>query len=221
MNLSYTFRDPALLQRALTHRSWAAEHTGEYNESLEFLGDSVLQLLATELLLRRHPDWDEGLLSKGRQKLVCQAALVGLADEFGLGAAVRLGRGEQRDRDSRGDKPRILADTFEALLGALFLDGGYPLVVEIVGPSVDARVQSLDIADLLDPKSRLQELLQRKGKRPRYDVPIATGPANELRFQVWVEIEGSRFGPGEGRTRGDAEQAAARIALSALTEHHP
>lgn len=216
MKLRWAFRDPDLLDRALTHRSWASEHHGGTYENLEFLGDAVLQLLVTDLLLRHHPDWDQGRLSKARQKIVCQPTLAALAAELELGAAVRLGRGEQKDRARSGDKPRILADVFEALLGALYQDGGLEAVVGEVGERLDARVRALSAATLIDPKSRLQELVQQTRGLPTYTLVGRTGPDNDLRFEVWVTVGETRYGPGEGRTQREAETAAARRALADL-----
>jgi ribonuclease III len=216
VKITHVFRDPTLRERALTHPSAASERRVGSYESLEFLGDSVLQLLVTDLLLRARPTWDQGLLSKARQKLVNQAALAELAADLELGGDVRLGRGEAIDRERRGDKPRILADAFEAELGALYLDGGLDVVVAEVGPLLALRVGALDEADLLDPKSRLQQLVQREGGAPAYGEPVRSGPDNALWFAVTVTVRGTTYGPGEGGSHREAEQAAARIALSAL-----
>lgn len=216
MKLAWTFRDPELLERALTHRSWAAENHGAYYENLEFLGDAVLQLLVTDLLFRRFPGWDQGRLSKARQKIVCQPTLAAISAELELGAAVRLGRGEQLDRLRRGDKPRILADVFESVLGALYLDGGLEAVTAEVGERLDARVRRISADALLDPKSRLQELAQQRHVLPEYTLTARTGPDNAPHFEVSVSIDGAAYGPGTGATQREAEQAAARLALTAL-----
>lgn len=216
MKLAWQFRDPDLLQRALTHRSWAAENQGGYYENLEYLGDAVLQLLVSDLLYRRFPGWDQGQLSKARQKIVCRPTLAALSAELEIGPAVRLGRGELLDRKHGGDKPRILADVFEAMLGALYLDGGLEAVAGEVGVLLDARVRALSAEALLDAKSRLQELVQQGHVLPEYTVEGRSGPDNAPRFEVYVTVDGTRYGPGCGTTQREAEQGAATVALARL-----
>ncbi|MGH8264242.1 MAG: ribonuclease III, partial [Steroidobacteraceae bacterium] len=150
--LEYRCREPALIEAALTHRSAGGAH----NERLEFLGDAVLNCLVADVLYRRFPRADEGELSRLRATLVNGESLAALAADIGLGDEVRLGPGELRSGGFR--RPSILADAFEALIGAIYLDGGFDVAREVVGRVFAARVASLpDVAELKDPKTRLQE----------------------------------------------------------------
>jgi ribonuclease III len=214
--LGFTFSDAQLLDLALTHRSFAFEESvGDTNERLEFLGDAVLQLRVTDLVFERFPTHPEGDLAKLRASLVSEPALSAVAGELGLGKFIKLGRGESQSGGS--DKPSIKADTFEAVLGAVYLDGGIegarevidrifaPLVEDAVGKEVPK-----------DPKTRLQELVTRQhGSLPRYNV-TGSGPDHAKQFVAEVFISGEMCGKGEGRSKREAEQAAALKALSAV-----
>jgi len=223
VKLPYTFRDPALLERALTHPSWAAENGGAHFEQLEFLGDAALDLLASESLLRLRPDWDQGELSKARTWLVNERALAVVAGEWELADALRLGKGELKQRARDGDRARILADAVEAVLGAAWLDAGYARWVAVFGPWMDGRVAALGLEELADaevlkdPKTRLQELAQGRGwPNPDYSEVCSEGPAHELTWTVTVKVRGVARGTGSGRGKRDAEQVAAAAALTAL-----
>ena len=218
--LGHRFNDPALLDLALTHRSWCAEHSGSSsNERLEFLGDAVLSLVVTRRLYERFGDWAEGDLAMARASLVNAATLAEVGRSVGLGEHLRLGRGED---DSGGrDKPSILADAVEAVIGAVYLDGGTgaadDAIGRLLGDRLDAVAESPGHADF---KTRLQELAARLGLDPPcYDV-TTSGPAHHRQFRAEVRA-GDEAGVGAGSTKKDAEQQAAEVAYAALTARFP
>jgi ribonuclease-3 len=214
--LGYTFRSRDLLRQALTHDSVAAEagERGRSNERLEFLGDAVLDLLVSELLMRADPDADEGRLTKARAAAVNTRALSERAAELGLGQAMYLGRGEER-QGGRG-KPSILANVFEAVFAALYLDGGLEVTREVVG-RVFGDLATGGLEPVRDPKTRLQEHLQARGEDlPRYETVREGGPDHAREFEVEVVVGGRGVGRGVGRSRQAAEQEAAARALEAL-----
>ena len=215
--LGHHFGDPALLDIALAHPSYAHEIDGSRgNERLEFLGDAVLDLAVARLLYDTHPRWSEGDLTRARAALVNTRMLAGCARELGIGNHARLGRTERKTGGA--DKERILANVFEALVGALYLDAG-------LAP-VTALAQRL-FAELLvpgsdplgaDPKTRFQEWSHAdRGATPRYNAVADSGVENdEARFVVEVRLAGEVWGQGTGRTKRAAERAAAEAALSRL-----
>jgi ribonuclease-3 len=215
--LGYRFREPSLLETALTHRS-AAHEDGAHdlgNERLEFLGDAVLDLLVSELLMESDRDADEGLLSRARAEAVNTQALAKRALELGLDREVRLGRGEARS--GGGSKPSILANVFEAVVAAVYRDGGLDAARSLVGRTF-ASVTTLEIAPEADAKTRLQELLQSQGRElPRYETLTQRGPDHASEWEVQVFVEGQPLGSGVGRSKRDAEQAAAKVALEQLS----
>ena len=209
--LSYNFSDIAFLHLALTHRSAAAEH----NERLEYLGDAVLELVITNALYRLKPRTDEGGLSRLRSFLVRKGTLVEIGGEIGIAGQLVLGSGEKRTGGHQ--RASILADTVEAVLGAVYLDGGYPAAEQVIG-----RLKSLpDDGDLKDPKTMVQEYLQAQGELPpEYDVLKISGKAHQQTFKVTckvaprgIETEAS------GASRRKAEQQAALEMLEVLQEH--
>jgi ribonuclease III len=211
--LQHRFADPRLLVRALTHRSFSAEH----NERLEFLGDSVLNLAVSALLYERLTALPEGDLTKIRATLVKQEPLHQLAIELGVPDALRLGEGEIRT-GGRG-RPSILADALEALIGAVYLDGGYPAAEALVRRLLDkVEINPVMAASAKDPKTELQEWLQgRKMKLPVYRVAATLGAAHKQTFDVECEV--TEFGAAErgiGASRRAAEQAAAAAMLLRL-----
>lgn len=211
--LGYEFQDEALLDLALTHRS----APGGNNERLEFLGDAVLGLVISEALYASHADADEGTLSRLRARLVRRETLEELARELALGDLLRLGAGELRSGGYR--RGSILANSLEALLGAVFLDGGWRIAREVILKLMDSRLASLDSgADLRDPKTRLQEFLQGKGHAlPTYDVERVSGSAHAQHFDVICRLgTPSLVVRGEGSSRRAAEQQAAEQALREL-----
>jgi ribonuclease-3 len=212
--------DEALLQRALTHRSYAYEAGGvPHNERLEFLGDSVLGLVVTTTLYDSHPETSEGQLAKLRAAVVNMRALADVGRTLGLGEHVFLGRGEQatggRDKDS------ILADTVEAVIGAVYSSAGIEAATALVHHLVDPLLaQSATLGAGLDWKTSLQETTSRYSLGvPEYAV-TEDGPEHEKSFDAEVSVAGEVLGRGSGRTKKVAEQEAAALAWAALRERH-
>lgn len=218
--LGYRFRDRGLLEHALTHRSKAHEDPSggvSDNESLEFLGDAVLGLVMADALFRAFPGYSEGQKSKIKANLVSTASLAELADELGLGDHMILGRGEEKTGGRR--KPALLADTCEAVIAALYLDGGLEAARGFILRSFGSRIDDARQPGYFgrDHKSRLQERLQGLGQRlPAYRVVVETGPEHRKHFSVQVSTGDRVLAQGEGRTKKDAEQEAARLAIIAL-----
>jgi ribonuclease-3 len=215
--LGHVFAEPALLREALTHPSYAHEQgAGDGNERLEFLGDAVLGLAVAELLYERYPDWPEGHLSRARAALVNGVALAERARALRLGEHARLGGSERRSGGA--DKRRILANLFEAVIGALYLDAGLAPVVALVRREFGAAIASGDALRARDPKTRLSEWAHAaRRKMPRYRVERDSGVENaEERFEVSVALDDEIFGRGVGRTKQAAEHAAADVALARL-----
>ena len=200
----------------LSHRSWVAESTDvASNERLEFLGDAVLGLVVTDHIFRTYPELPEGELAKVRASVVSAAALAEVAVELGLGEVLRLGKGE--DASGGREKPSILADATEAVIGAVYLDGGWEAASQLVMDLLGDRI--IDAAagpGGQDYKTRLQELAARAYESvPVYEV-LDEGPDHAKRFFAAVRVGERRFGGGEGRSKKQAEQAAARLAWEAL-----
>lgn len=227
--LGYAFRDPLLLDRALTHSSAVPELRAargediafsgsvvQDNERLEFLGDAVLELLTSEYLLLNYPEWTEGQLSKSRARIVNAHSLEIAARGLHLGEHLRLGRGEEKTGGR--DKPALLADAFEAIVAAMYLDGGLGPARELLRRTVFE--QALEDGDRIsesDRKSALQEFLQAKGDQPaEYRLAGETGPDHHKTFRVEVWVRGEFMSSAEGTTKKEAEQKAARSALDKL-----
>ena len=210
--LGYEFVDVALLGQALTHRSWCAEHAGfGSNERLEFLGDAVLGLVVTDEIYERLPGAEEGQLSRVRAAVVCAPALAEMAVELDLGEVLLLGKGEAASGGR--DRPSILADAMEAVIGAVHLDGGLEAAAELVGRLVEPRLAN---AGTPDHKSRLHELVAREPQRQvLYDI-TEDGPEHDKTFRAVVILDGEPWGSGVGRSKKQAEQAAAREAWQRL-----
>ncbi len=227
--LGVRFKNRALLEQALTHSSAVPElRAGKENskeglagignnERLEFLGDAVLDLLASEYLLENFPEWTEGQLSKSRARLVNARSLERAARRLGLGEHLRLGRGEEKTGGR--DKPALLADGFEAVVAAIFLDAGLEVAGELLrrvlfDQALEERGERIAESDR---KSALQELLQQSGRPPaEYRLAGETGPDHRKVFRVEVWADGNCLGSGEGKTKKEAEQQAARSALLQL-----
>ena len=217
--LNYSFTDPDMLLNALLHRSHT-HVTGRLrlrsNERLEFLGDAVLGLVVNEHLFRVYPDRSEGDLTKMKSVLVCGARLSEVAAELGLGIHIRMSRSEAA---TGGRKRRsILADTMEALIGAVYLDGGLPAAQRVIANVILANSDRLmERRSDGNYKSRLQEMIQARYKSPpRYRVLAANGPDHARVFSVGVMYNGQVLGQGEGRNKKTAEQKAAQAALRRL-----
>ncbi|HTW04866.1 MAG TPA: ribonuclease III [Streptosporangiaceae bacterium] len=209
-----------LLERALTHRSFAYENGGlPTNERLEFLGDSVLGLIVTDTLFREYPDLPEGQLAKLRAAVVNMRALAGVARGLQLGSYVRLGKGEEGTGGR--DKSSILADTLEAVLGAVYLDRGLGEADALVHRLFDPVIaRSARLGAGLDWKTSLQELTAAELMGvPEYHVE-ESGPDHQKSFRASVRIAGRTYGEGEGRSKKEAEQQAAEAAWTSITEGH-
>lgn len=212
--LGLSFVDISLLTRALTHRSYANEHPNgvEDNERLEFLGDAVLDFIVGEWAFHRFPEMQEGPLTKIRASLVRNEQLAKLARRLELGQALRLGRGEKSSGGHLRDS--LLGSTFEALIGAMYLDSGIDKVKKFVYPLLDWMKGSL-FDELNDPKSLLQEITQAlKLGTPHYRVVEISGPDHARIFEVEVKVAGEVKGRGTGSSKSSAERAAAKDALS-------
>ncbi|MEX2658510.1 MAG: ribonuclease III [Acidimicrobiales bacterium] len=215
------FHDEALLGCALAHRSWCAETPGmPSNERLEFLGDAVLGLVVTDHIFRSYPHLPEGELAKVRATVVSAAALAEVALELELGEAILLGKGEAQSGGR--EKPSILADALEAVIGATYIDGGWSAAAELVLDLLGARIAEAALGPGgQDYKTRLQELAARSsGGLPSYEVDDE-GPDHAKRFVATVVVGGRRHGRGEGRSKKQAEQAAARDAWHELRDALP
>jgi ribonuclease-3 len=217
--LGLPVQDLDLLEQALVHSSWLHEHPDAargHNERLEFLGDAVVSLSISEALYARHPDDDEGALSARRAAIVSTTGLARLAGRINLGADLLLGEGESQRSGRR--RPSLLASSFEALTGALYLDLGYEPVRDwLMGLAEPELTLEAPVISLKSPKSRLQEYTQRRtGERPEYRLVDATGPDHEKSFRVEVWVDGLVVGVGEGLSRREAETAAAAQAIEAI-----
>jgi len=224
--IGYTFRDRLLLLCAITHKSFAneapPEDRVEHNERLEFLGDAVLNLIVSQMLMSANPEASEGQLSRMRAYLVCERELARTSTRMGLGELLRLGRGEERSGGRT--KNSLLANLFEAILGAVFVDGGFRAARKTVKRALGNQVEvSRDSAPFFDPKSRLQELFQQEGKAPpSYRLVALTGPEHKRKFTVAVfdgEGRHTELGRGEGGSKKEAEQSAARDVLRHIDRH--
>lgn len=232
--LGYEFRDASLLDRALTHSSAVPElraargediafanSTVQDNERLEFLGDAVLELLTSEFLLAHFPEWTEGQLSKSRARIVNAHSLEIAARQLTLGEHLRLGRGEEKTGGR--DKPALLADAFEAVVAAIYLDGGLDPARKLLLRTV--LVQASEDGERIaesDRKSALQEFLQGKGGQlAEYRLAGESGPDHQKTFLVEVWIKGECMSSAEGSTKKEAEQKAARSALERLLQGDP
>ena len=214
--LGHPFTHPELLGQALAHRSWCSEHGGaESNERLEFLGDAVLGLVVADHTYRTHRELPDGMLSKVRASVVNARVLAEVALGLGMADHLRLGKGE--DASGGRTKESILADTMEAVIGAVYLDGGMDSARELVLSLLGERI-TMAVGDPAesDHKSRLQEESVRLGRGvPRYDVQ-GSGPDHDRRYLATVYVAGQRLGTGEGRSKKDAEQVAAQVACGSL-----
>jgi ribonuclease-3 len=215
--LGFSFRQPELLSQALIHSSYANEHAKPeilHNERLEFLGDAVLDLVVSEWLFRTYPNLAEGPMTRARASVVRERSLAAAARQIKLGEYLLLGAGERISDD--GGNASILADAFEAIIGAVFLDGGLipatTLIEKFLGRTMAQAIAGNAIEDY---KTKLQEELQKEGSRHIvYEVLTESGPAHAREFAVTVKVDGQTLGSGTGKTKKRAEQEAAKAALS-------
>ncbi len=216
-NIKDIFNDNQLLATALTHKSCLNEDSDikESNERLEFLGDAILEFIITENLYKFFPDKQEGYLTALRANLVNTQNLSLVAKKLELGKLIRLSKGEE-DGGGR-ENPSLLADTVEAIIGALYLDQGLPKTEEFVKKHLLSEIPDKVAKPLKDPKSRFQEYIQAKGlPAPKYVVLRQTGPDHDKEFVVEVKVQNKVMGQGQGKSKSQAEQEAAKVALSFL-----
>lgn len=216
--IGYRFRDRSLLQTALTHSSYANEHQNENAccyERLEFLGDSILGLTAAEYLYHYRPELPEGKMTRIRAELVCEESLYAVALTLGIGRLMRLGRGEENS-DGR-ERPSVLADMVEAVIAAIYLDGGMAPAKEFIMTHVLNHAEETISQRNRDNKTELQELVQSEpGSTIRYEMVSADGPDHRKVFTYQVFVNGKAMGSGSGFSKKEAEQAAAGSALQQL-----
>ena len=217
--IGYQFRQPELLREAMTHKSYAAEWNVRYdNQRLEFFGDAVVELVLTRHLYFRYPGLQEGDLTKIRSALVNQDSLARFARSINLGKYIQFGRGEIDARG--GDRDSTVSDAFEALSGAIYLDGGYDRAEEFILRIFRNSVpEPLNLLATVNPKGALQEYTQAKSSRtPRYQTLSITGPQHDPRYEVAVFLGKEQLGTGIAQNRKNAEQAAADQALKTLQQ---
>ncbi|OON99978.1 MAG: ribonuclease III [Epulopiscium sp. Nele67-Bin004] len=214
--IQYEFKNQALIDQALTHSSYANEHKDQHskdNERLEFLGDAILDLIVSEYLFKKYPNFQEGDLSKLRASIVCEASLAETAKTLDIGEFILLGKGEEMT----GGKTRcsILADAFEAITGAMFVDGEFADVRKFLTNTLIASVKDVSTTELYtDYKTILQIEVQKEGKEaPKYQVIDESGPDHDKDFVVQLTQEGKVIGTGKGKSKREAEQHAAHMAL--------
>lgn len=217
--INYHFSAPALLDEALTHRSFVNEQPGAalpHNERLEFLGDAVLALVVSAAIFASYPGVNEGELTRIRAEVVNEQALARIARRLELGPLLRLGRGEARS--GGGDKDSLLANSLEALFGGVFRDGGFVAARQLIETLLAEAINEAAVhKEVVDCKSRLQELLQgQQGLPPSYHLQEVAGPEHQRIYAVTVTVGEKTIGSGRGRTKKAAEQAAAREALTQL-----
>ena len=210
--IGYPFRDPETLRHALTHSSFATKAADD-NERMEFLGDAVLELCVSEALFLRFPDMREGQMTKNRASIVCEDALCAAAKKIGLGEYLLLGRGEAASGGR--EKPSILSDAFEAVIAAIFLDGGLEPAKAFIHRFVLSQLNLSTAAFEKDHKTRLQELIHAKthGKQVTYELVREEGPDHQKTFTMRAVLDGEVLGEGTGGSKQSAGQAAAHAAL--------
>ena len=212
--LGYSFSDSSLLLRCLTHVSYERRDGTDHNETLEFLGDAVLNLAVSDLLMRRFPDKKEGDLSRMRASLVNAVILAEKATSLELGKLILLGKGEERSGGRV--KGSILAAAFEAVLGGIYWDGGYEAAHRVVERHFSSEIKQRKLG-LRDNKTRLQEISQMLlHAPPTYTLVAESGPSHEKRFVTEIAIGGKVLGRGEGKSKKQSEQQAAKKALETL-----
>ncbi|MFC0524107.1 ribonuclease III [Pontibacillus salicampi] len=216
--IGISFQNQALLEQAFTHSSYVNEHRSkeyEDNERLEFLGDAVLELAISQYLFRKYPEMAEGELTKFRASIVCEASLVRFAHDLHFSDLIYLGKGEEMTGGRT--RPALLADVFEAFIGALYLDQDFDTVISFLQTFVYPKIKKGAFSHAMDYKSQLQEVVQRERNGIiEYEIVEEKGPAHNREFVAHVSIQGKRAGIGLGRTKKEAEQSAAKEALQSF-----
>lgn len=214
--LGYAFRDNGLMTTALTHPSYGSDHHAPHYQRLEFLGDAVLELSISRILYFELPGVNEGRLTRLRAELVREETLYRIAQKLDLGRYIRLSVGEERSGGR--DKPSILSDVTEALIAAVYLDGGFDAAFGLVSRLYDGMITPDALRDTLDAKTRLQEITQKAGLMPAYEQVSMEGPPHAPVFTYQVLAGGEILGRGAGRSKQAAQQEAARAALKKIGE---
>lgn len=216
--IGYQFKNPALLNEALTHSSYANEHKSQhikYNERLEFLGDSVLSIVVSDYIYKNCPELPEGELTKLRASLVCEKSLYEFAKKIDLGKYLILSKGERHNGGA--DRPSILSDAFEALIAAIYIDGGFPPASKHILNFVIPAIKNSKKKKINDYKTTLQEIIQKNpGEKLEYVLVKESGPDHNKHFIVEVHLNSNVIGKGGGRSKKEAEQQAAREALELM-----
>lgn len=215
--IGISFKNRKLFRQAFTHTSYAYEqkNQGAYpdNERLEYLGDAVLELIVSEYLFFRFPNMSEGELTRTRARIVCEPSLATFAKELGLGQFLQLGKGEEMTGGR--NRPSLLADVFEAFIGALYLDQGLDVAKEFLHKQVFPKLDDQWLSQTMDAKSKLQELIQQEHLGAlHYRIVETRGPEHDRQFVAEVYLDQKRLGKGSGRSKKDAEQQAASQALA-------
>lgn len=216
INIGYEFKNKKLLDVALTHISLANERNTESNQRLEFLGDSILSFVVAEYIYGKFKNLDEGRLTEVRASAVCEKSLAAAARKMDLGSGVRFGRSEAA---TGKDKPSILCDTFEAVLGAIYLDGGIEPAREWIMRNLRETIEAAQHLDFHNYKSELQSYFQKRDKGTdvvTYSLAERTGPDHAPRFRVYAVYRGKTIGEGSGGSRKAAEQEAAKLAMKRI-----
>lgn len=215
--LKKTFKDPSLLTLALTHKSWVNEHKGkrESNERLEFLGDAILEFIVSREIFNKFPQKEEGYLTALRANLVNTDSLASVAKKLDLGKSLYLSKGEEEGGGR--ENHTLLANTVEAIIGALFLDQGIDKAFEFIEINLLSDLPEIVARPLKDAKSRLQELVQSRDlPAPRYEVIKESGPDHDKKFTIEIMVDGKAWGQGTGKNKSEAAQDAARKVLDSL-----
>lgn len=221
-SLDVHFENVNLLYNAFTHSSYVNEHRGKKfsdNERLEFLGDAVLELAVSQYLFSTEPTKSEGELTKLRAAIVCEPSLVTFSIELNFGAYILLGKGEELTGGRT--RPALLADVFEAFIGALYLDQGFDVSIDFLERTVFPKIGLGAFSHVMDYKSRLQEIVQQTNHgQLNYRIVEESGPAHAKKFLTYVQLGDTKLGEGIGRSKKEAEQEAARQAIQQLLEEH-
>ena len=213
-NLEKMFKNKNLLELALTHRSWVNENKGtrESNERLEFLGDAILEFVVSKELFKNYPDQEEGYLTALRANIVNTVSLANIAKKLEVGASLYLSKGEEEGGGRLNTS--LLANTVEAIIGALFLDQGIGHASRFIKQNILSEVPNIVKKPLKDAKSRLQELVQAMGlSTPKYEVVEESGPDHAKQFRISVVVDGKRWGEGTGKNKSEGAQEAAKKAI--------
>lgn len=217
--LEKLFKDKELMKQSLTHKSWVNEHPGirGSNERLEFLGDAILEFVVSEAIYKQFPDKEEGYLTALRANLVNTVSLADVAKKLELGSELMLSKGEEETGGR--ENPSMLADTVEAVIGALFIDNGLLNAQKFIEQNILSKVEQVLDKPLKDPKSTLQEVVQEKGlPAPKYEVIKEEGPDHAKKFTIQVVVDGRVLSEGEGKNKSEAAQDAAKRAIESFSD---